>query len=109
MSDVFDVLATDHAEIKQMLEALQQSPSRGQGATEMVLQALDLVAERLVMESSRHEAAEEEFFWPVVRQRVPNGDKLAEHGISQETEAKKVLAKLDKIGRASCREGRWRE
>lgn len=97
MSDVFDVLATDHAELQQLLAALQESPDRRHGATETVLRARGLVAQRLVMESSRHEAAEEQYFWPAVRQHVLNGDKLADHAISRENESKKVLSKLDKL------------
>lgn len=97
MSDVFDVLATDHAEIKEMMAALQQSPDRGQGATQTVLKARNLVAERLVMESSRHESAEERYFWPAVRQHVLNGNTLADHAISQDNKAKEVLSKLDKL------------
>jgi hemerythrin-like domain-containing protein len=97
MSDVFDVLATDHAEIKEMLSALQQSPDRLQGASQTVLKARSQVAERLVMESSRHESAEERYFWPAVRQHVLNGNTLADHAISQDTKAKEVLSKLDKL------------
>jgi hemerythrin-like domain-containing protein len=48
------------------------------------------------MDSSRHEAAEEQYFWPTVRERVPNGNELADKAISQETKAKEILAKLDK-------------
>lgn len=97
MSDVFDVLANDHAEIKQMLAALQESPGRSQGAGQTLLQARGLVAERLVMESSRHEAAEEQCFWPAVRQHIINGNTLADHAISQDNRTKEVLTKLDKL------------
>src|SRR5262249_47465286 len=44
----------------------------------------------------RHEAAEEQYFWPAVRERVPDGNQLADEAIAQETEAKNVLARLDK-------------
>lgn len=97
MSDVFDVLDADHAEIKQMLTALQESPGFSQSATNTVLSARRAVAERLVMDTSRHEAAEEQFFWPTVRQRVPSGDKLADEAIGQESEIKELLNRLDKL------------
>lgn len=97
MSDVFDVLATDHAEIKQMLAALQESPGRSQGGAQTVLQARGQVAERLVMESSRHEAAEERYFWPAVREHMVNGNQLADHALSQDNKTKEVLSKLDKL------------
>jgi len=44
---------------------------------------------------SQHEAAEEEYFWPVVKEKAAGRDLLAAGGIEQETEAKKVLAELD--------------
>jgi thymidine phosphorylase len=37
------------------------------------------------------------YFWPAVRERVPDGDQLAAKAIGQEQEAKEVLAKLDKL------------
>lgn len=95
MSDVFEVLAADHVEVKLMLAALQDSQGLAGDAGDAVLAAREQVAELLVIESSRHEAAEEQYFWPVVRKHVSNGDKLADHAISQENEAKEVLDKLD--------------
>lgn len=97
MSDVFEVLAADHAEVKQILAALQESPGVGQGASDLVLSARTKLAERLVMDSSRHEAAEEQYFWPAVRKHVPDGDALADEAIGQESEAKEVLNKLSKL------------
>jgi hemerythrin-like domain-containing protein len=49
------------------------------------------------MAESRHEAAEEQFFWPVVRQQGPDAAKLAGQAIEQEQEAKHALANLDKL------------
>lgn len=56
------------------------------------------LAEKLVMDESRHEAAEEMYFWPSVREKVQGGDALAERGIAQESEGKEVLDKLRKCG-----------
>lgn len=95
MSDVFEVLAADHVEVKLMLAALEDSQGLAGDAGDMLLSAREQVAELLVIDSSRHEAAEEQYFWPVVRKHVSNGDKLADHAISQENEAKEVLDKLD--------------
>lgn len=95
MSDVFEVLAADHVEVKLMLAALEDSQGLAGDAGDTLLSAREQVAELLVIDSSRHEAAEEQYFWPVVRKHVSNGDKLADHAISQENEAKEVLDKLD--------------
>lgn len=96
-SDVFDVFAADHADVKRMLTALGDSPGQAAGASDSVLDARTLVAQWLVIDSSRHEAAEEQYFWPTVRKHVSDGNHLADEAISQENEAKGVLDKLNKL------------
>lgn len=106
MSDVFDILGADHREVKQMLADLQSGPTEASHATEAQLEARKNLAEKLVIESSKHEAAEEQYFWPTVRDRLPDGDQLADHAIDQETEAKDVLARLEKL---SARDAEFEE
>jgi hypothetical protein len=96
MADVFEVLGADHADVKGMLTALEESPGRGT-ANDAVLDARHEVAQLLVIDSSRHEAAEEQFFWPAVRERLDGGNELADEAISQEGQAKEILARLDKL------------
>jgi hemerythrin superfamily protein len=100
MADVFEVLGKDHADTKQLLDALEDSPGVTSGATERVVMARSAAVMQLVMDSSGHEAAEEQYFWPVVRSRLADGRELADRGIAQETHAKRVLARLDKTGGA---------
>jgi hemerythrin-like domain-containing protein len=95
MADVFEVLSADHADVKGMLTVLQDSPGHDK-ASEAIQAARQDVADYLVMDSSRHEAAEEQYFWPVVRDRVSNGPALADEAISQEQRARQILARLDK-------------
>jgi hemerythrin-like domain-containing protein len=97
MADVFDVLGADHADVKAMLVALESSTDPAHVTSEAVRAARKEVAEQLVISSSRHEAAEEQYFWPAVRDHLGDGDQLAGQAISQETEAKEVLAKIDKL------------
>lgn len=97
MTDAFEVLRADHATVEQMLAALENSPGYSAGAGSTVLAARREVAQRLVMDSSQHEAAEEQYFWPAVRERLPNGSDLADTAIAQEQEAKEALARLDKL------------
>jgi hemerythrin-like domain-containing protein len=94
MTDVFAVLHSDHEEVKQMLAGLEQPTA---GRDERTLAARTQVAKRLIIESSRHEAVEEQYFWPAVRQHLADGDQLADVAVGQEGEAKEVLAKLDKL------------
>lgn len=95
--NAFDVLAQDHAEVKQMLTQLEMGAVRqGSVSTEQLAQRKKL-AEQLIIEESRHEAVEEMYFWPAVREHLPNGDELAETALGQEQEGKEVLDKLDKL------------
>ena len=97
MTDAFEVLARDHAEVKQMLTQLEQGTMRqGPVSTGQLTQRKKL-AEQLVIEESRHEAVEEMYFWPAVREHLPGGGELADTAIGQEDEGKQVLAKLDKL------------
>jgi hemerythrin superfamily protein len=102
MSDTFTVLSADHTEVKSMLEALDSTPGHAAGASEAVLAARKQVAEQLVIASSAHEAAEEQYFWPAVRDRLPDGNELADQAISQESQAKEILARLDKLAVADA-------
>jgi hemerythrin-like domain-containing protein len=96
MPDVFDVLRQDHSEVKQLLARLEKErpgPDAGKGK----LADRKEKATKLITDESKHEAVEEMFFWPAVRDKLQDGDKLAGHATSQENEAKEVLAKLDTL------------
>ena len=97
MADVFEVLRGDHAEVKRMLDALESSPDNSTGATDAVVAARKAVAEQLIIDSSAHEAAEEQYFWPTVRERLPGGNGLADEAIEQEIVAKQMLNELGKL------------
>jgi hemerythrin superfamily protein len=88
MSDVFQVLKADHEAVRRLLDRLETGP----GPNPLRFRKL---VERVIIEQSKHEAAEEEFFWPVVRERVAGGNTLADEAIEQEQGAKTVLSELD--------------
>jgi hemerythrin-like domain-containing protein len=98
MTDAFEALSGDHAVLKRMLDALERSPDNSTGATDAVVDARKAVAQQLIVDCSGHEAAEEQYFWPIVRERVPGGSDLADQAIEQETEAKQILNELGKLG-----------
>jgi hemerythrin-like domain-containing protein len=97
MAEVFEVLAKDHAEVKQMLAELEAGPTASSGATSDDLSMRKKMVGQLVIEESKHEALEEMYFWPAVREKLPDGDTLADTAIGQEQEGKEVLDKLDKL------------
>ena len=92
MTDVFEVLASDHAEIQQMLAELELRPAGGTGDQLMRKK----MAERLAVEASGHEALEEMFFWPAVREHMTGGDAFADEASGQEQAGRDVLNELDR-------------
>ena len=96
MPSAFDVLASDHEQVKQLLSQFEAAPAAS-GTNDSLLEARKKMAETLVIEESKHEAIEEMYFWPAVRKLLPDGGKLADQAISQEQEGKELLAKLDKL------------
>jgi hemerythrin-like domain-containing protein len=97
MAEVFEVLAKDLSEVKQMLAELEAGPTAASGATSDDLSMRKKMVEQLVIEESKHEAVEEMYFWPAVREKLPDGDTLADTAIGQEQEGRKMLGKLDKL------------
>ena len=97
MADVFEVLGQDHQEVKRMLAELEKGPTAATGASGNHLALRKKMVEQLVIEESKHEALEEMYFWPAVRDKLADGDQLADTATGQEQEGKEVLAKLDKL------------
>jgi len=97
MADVFDVLGRDHQEVKRMLSELEAGPTAATGANDNDLTLRKKMVEQLIIEESKHEAVEEMYFWPAVREHVSDGDRLANTATEQEQEGKEVLHQLDKL------------
>ena len=97
MPNVFTVLGQDHEEVRQLLAGLENGRGRDTGATDADVQARKAAVQALIIAESRHEVIEEEYFWPAVRDVLPDGDQLADYGIGQEQEAKVVLDRLGKL------------
>jgi hypothetical protein len=97
MEDVFDVLAEDHEEIRQVLAELEKGPTAATGATEDQLMLRKIMTEELIIEESKHEEIELTWLWPAVREHVPGGDRLADLVVCQELGITALLAELDKL------------
>ena len=97
MEDVFDVLAEDHDEIRQVLDELEKGPTAATGATEDQLMLRTIMTEELVIEEVKHEEIELTCLWPAVREHVPGGDELADRAVCAELEIVTLLAELDKL------------
>lgn len=83
-------LRQDHKSVLGMLQLLDGSP-RGTGAA---MSGLGTMVENLIIAESQHEAIEEQFFWPMVREKLDDGDELADRALEQEQHGKQILQKL---------------
>lgn len=89
--DALTFLRQDHKSVLGMLEVLADAP-RGTGAQSSGLQTM---VENLVIAESQHEAIEEQFFWPAVRDALDDGDALADKAVEQEQAGKQLLQRLE--------------
>jgi hypothetical protein len=97
MADVFEILLRDHDEVKAMLARLEYGAKAGTGASAAELAERRRLAEDVIIEESRHEAAEQQHFWPAVRELGPEGDRVADEAMDQERDAEQVLYQLSKL------------
>lgn len=89
--DALVLLAREHDELRAGIASLRSADPEGPHETGDLRAAV----QRVVSAASRHEAAEEEHFWPLVRRRLPGGEGLADTGGAHELELKRVLQALD--------------
>lgn len=97
MPDVFQVLRQDHEEVKAMLAQLEQGPKASTGATQEQLTFRKRAVDEVIIEESKHEAAEQQVFWPAVRNLGPDGARVAQDGLGQEEGAERLLADLHQL------------
>lgn len=86
--DVVAILLHDHQQVKQMFSRMDQAGPKRMG--EMFWE--------LTNELVRHEVAEEEIVYPEVRKVIPNGERLADARIKEQSKAEELLAEMEKAG-----------
>jgi hemerythrin-like domain-containing protein len=97
MEDVFEVLATDHEEIRQVLAELEKGPTAATGGCEDQLMLRKMMTEELIVEEAKHAETERTYLWPAVGEHVPGGGQLADRAICQQLEIGELLAELDTL------------
>ncbi len=96
MEDMFEVLAEDHEEIRQVLSELEKGPTAATGASEDQLMLRKIMTEELTIEEAKHSEVERMYLWPAVREHVTGGARLADRGICQQLEIGEMLAELNR-------------
>ena len=89
--DALTFLREDHKSVLGMFEALDGAPT-GTGAASS---GLETMVTNLIIAESQHEAIEEQFFWPLVRELLDDGDQLADEASEQEQAGKQLLQILE--------------
>jgi hemerythrin-like domain-containing protein len=89
--DALTFLRADHQSVLGMLEVLDGAPE-GSGAQKSGLATL---VTNLVIAESQHEAIEEQWLWPAVRNALDDGDELADEATAQEQAGKVLLQRLE--------------
>lgn len=87
--DALTFLRQDHKSVLGLFETLDGAPS-GSGAE---ASGLETVVNNLIIAESQHEAIEEQFFWPAVRDAI--GDGIVDKALEQEQAGKKLLQRLE--------------
>ena len=89
--DVIELIRQDHQEVRELLGQIEAADAQSRG---------DLFHE-LVGELARHEAAEETIVHPTLRDEVADGRALAEEVLEEESEAEKLLARMERMDPSS--------
>lgn len=92
--DVVHLLRHQHNEARALLKELEALPALPD-ATPADLRRKQWTVELLVPALSSHETAEQELFWPAVRDMVEGGPALADRALEQERKASSILSRLD--------------
>jgi iron-sulfur cluster repair protein YtfE (RIC family) len=81
MPSAIDLLKQDHREVEQLFSRFQSTQDPA-------------VAEKICSELEVHTAAEEEFVYPVLREDVSGGEKLAGEAEHEHAEARQIIGRL---------------
>ena len=83
--DALQLLQADHRTVDLLFSRLEAASGDD---------LADLAGE-IVRELSVHAAIEEQVLYPALREALPDGDQLADHGIEEHQEMKELLASVD--------------
>ncbi|HEY3942756.1 MAG TPA: hemerythrin domain-containing protein [Acidimicrobiales bacterium] len=95
--DVLALLRSQHNEVHDLLKELDALPDAND-ATPRDRRRKEWAVALLVPRMAAHEAAEQEMFWPAVRDTIDDGVDLADRAETQERRVAAVLGDLDGTG-----------
>ncbi|HJT05243.1 MAG TPA: hemerythrin domain-containing protein [Pseudonocardiaceae bacterium] len=95
--DALVVLTRDHNQVKALQEQLEALPSHTTGGSTAQVSQRKSIVDMITVKLSEHEAVEEQYFWPAVREALPDGDRWADEAIEQEQQGKDTLTALGEL------------
>ncbi|GAB3993993.1 hemerythrin domain-containing protein [Glycomyces albus] len=87
-TDLISVIVEDHRKVEAVFTELEAGVG---GARERK----DIV-DHVIAELVRHSVAEEQYMYPATRTRLPDGDQLADHEISEHGRAEELMKRLER-------------
>jgi hemerythrin-like domain-containing protein len=93
-TDIKSVLTSQHDQVTALMKQLKTIPGVTKGGSAAQQAQRASIVGMITVELSKHEAAEEEHFWPWVRSVLGDGDELARTAFGQEQEGKDLLTAL---------------
>ena len=92
--DFIEVLVQDHSEADNTFLEIDRLLS--EQSQESITTAGEL-SQQVITELVKHSVAEEEYVYPLVRQKLPNGDEVADMEIGEHAQAEETMKQLDGI------------
>ncbi|MEU5312696.1 hemerythrin domain-containing protein [Streptomyces sp. NPDC021562] len=92
--ELTDTLTRDHDRITALVKQLKALPGAKQGGAPRHLERRESIVDLVAQALASHEPAEQRHLWPVVREVLDDGDRIAEEALAQEHEGARTLAAL---------------
>ncbi|MCD0444554.1 hemerythrin domain-containing protein [Glycomyces sp. A-F 0318] len=86
------VVLADHRRFEALFAELEDTADEPVGRKDLV--------DHAIAELIRHEAAVEQFMYPVARDRLPDGDAVVDREIAGHAEAERIMKRLEGLGPA---------
>jgi hemerythrin superfamily protein len=83
------VILDDHRSVESVFGELEKDTGTPERRREL--------ADHVIAELVRHSVAEEMYMYPVTREVLPDGDKIADHELEEHAEAEQVMKDLDGV------------
>lgn len=90
--DATHVLTRDHDRVTAMVKELKTIPGTSKGGSQAQISRRASIVDMIAAVLARHEPAEQQHLWPAVRERLEDGDALADRALEQEREGTRTLA-----------------